>query len=162
MFRECRLSIFANSERALQLFQPPPGGSLSVRHDLPVYHDAGGLEKSWTGELHSYDNLPFLSISSKCDYHDGFNLYDFGDWTGKVGTLHYILHYTILSYSELSVKVHSSLQTSGIQYYHKRRQLSFQEADQLHPAHQPLFSHLQFTQVSRQVLTKHEQIRFMG
>ena len=89
MFRECRLSIFANSESALQLFQPPTGCALFVRHDLPDYHASGSLEKSRTWDHHSYNNHTFFSISSKCDYDDGFNLYDFGDWTGKVGTQHH-------------------------------------------------------------------------
>ena len=52
------------------------------------------------------------------------------------------------------MKVHSSVQAGGIQYDDKRRQLSLQEARQLHPAHHPLLRNLQFTQVSRQVLAK--------
>ena len=88
--RKCRLRIFVNSERALQLLQPPAGCSLPVGHDLPDHHDVGSLEKPGTGELHSYSNLPFIPLSSKCDHHDGFYLYDFGDWTGKVWRLHCI------------------------------------------------------------------------
>ena len=84
LFRECRLSIFVNTERALQLFQPSAGCSLSLRYDLPVYHDVGGLEKSWIWNLDSYNYFPFFPLSSKCDIYDGLNLYDVGNWVGEV------------------------------------------------------------------------------
>ena len=58
------------------------------------------------------------------------------------------------------MKVHSSLQACGIQYDDQRRQLSLQEAGQLHPAHHPLLRHLQFTQVFRQVSSMKYQQKF--
>ena len=71
------------------------------------------------------------------------------------------LYYSTTSYySELSVKVHSSVQACGIQYDDQRRQLSLQEAGQLHPAHHPLLRHLQFTQVFRQVSSMKYQQKF--
>ena len=69
-----------------------------------------------------------------------------------------------LHYIYYVLKVHSSVQTSGIQYDDQRRQLPFPEADQLHPPHLRLLRHLQLTQVSRQEFIKlsREQQNFVN
>ena len=54
--------------------------------------------------------------------------------------------------TEFPVKVYSRLQTRGVQHDDQRRQLSQQEAHQLHPPHHTLVHHFQHSKVSRKDL----------